>query len=75
MTELQAIRALGALTSTALELITAVNKAALAINARHERGGDFTPEELAAVDAALEKSRIDRDAAIAKRESEEQGPT
>lgn len=66
MDPLTAINALSLATSTALELVTAVNKAAIAINARHQRGGDFTAEELAEVEGVLKLSKENRDKAIAE---------
>lgn len=68
MNELEAINALIALTRVGMELMAAGNAAAQAIQARQARGGDFTPEELAAVQRALDLSAQTRDASIAKRE-------
>lgn len=63
-----AVAALADLSTIALQITTAVNNAAMAINARHQRGPDaqFTPEEQKAVDDALALSKAQRDAAIAR---------
>lgn len=66
MSAVAAIGALATLTTSALEIITALNKAAQVINARQQRGGDFTAEELAELDKALALSKSARDEAIAK---------
>ena len=66
MSELAVIKGLALATTTALELITAINRAATIMNARHERGGDYTEEEKAAIDEALQLSKLSRDAAIEK---------
>jgi len=64
MTELAAINALANLTTVSLQIITTLNQAAKAINDRHVRGGEFTPEEQKAADDAVSLSKALRDSAI-----------
>lgn len=66
MTGLEAVTALATATTVAIELMTAINKAALVINQRQARGGDYTPEELSAIDDMVRLSKINRSAAVSQ---------
>jgi len=70
MTGLEAVTALATATTAAIELMSAINKAALIINQRQQRGGDYTPEEIAAIDDMVRLSEINRTAAISKAKEE-----
>lgn len=70
MTGIEEVKALSMATTAAVEIITALNKAAMAMNARHQRGGDYTPEEQAAIDDMVRLSEANIAAAIQKAKAE-----